>query len=86
MSYILDHAGVSAVVAEESLRETAEQALAAAQLTDVVRGVIRDRSADGPGAATPAGWEDVSGWLNADEGPVGDVRVEDDDPLRLMYT
>jgi fatty-acyl-CoA synthase len=86
VSYILDHAGVSAVVAEESLVETAEQALAAAELTDVVRGVIRDDSADGAGAVTSTGWEDVSGWLAADEGPVGDVRVEDDDPLRLMYT
>ena len=67
--YILDHAGVSGLVAEDVLVETAEQALRSPSVTDVVRGVILERSADGAGAAMSAGWEDVDDWLDADERP-----------------
>ncbi|MFD0901171.1 acyl-CoA synthetase [Actinomadura sediminis] len=77
IGYILGHSGASGIVAEDVLVPTAEKALAIAGVDGGVRGVI---------GAPAGGWEDVDGW--AAEGPdeAPDVPVEDDDPLRLMYT
>jgi fatty-acyl-CoA synthase len=86
VSYILSHAGVSAMVTEESLIGTAEQALELAQVPDLVRGVIREPSIDSPRSLTQSGWDDISDWLVAGQGPVEETHVEDDDPVRLMYT
>jgi fatty-acyl-CoA synthase len=81
IAYILRHSGAGGMVTEDGLAPTAEQALAAAGVQGGVRGWI------GLSGAAPApGWEDVDGWWT--DGPVTapDVAVEDDDPLRLMYT
>lgn len=77
IGYIVGHSGASGIVAEDVLVPAAEKALAIAGVEGGVRGVI---------GAPVDGWEDVDGW--AAEGPDGapDVPVEDDDPLRLMYT
>ena len=94
VSYILEHADVAAMVAEEALLETAERALAQAQLPQAIRGVVRAPATAGTTpanspATSPAiasGWEDVGSWLTETGAPVPEVAVSDDDPLRLMYT
>ncbi|AXB43183.1 acyl-CoA synthetase [Amycolatopsis albispora] len=81
VAYILRHAGVSGMVAESPLVDTANHALALAEMDDVPRARISGGARDEPG------WEEVTDWI---EGPgdvsAPDVLVTDDDPLRLMYT
>ena len=94
VSDILVHAGVAAMVGEEALLETAEQALAQAQLPEALRGVVRAPAAavtaqagsPANSQAMPSGWEDVGTWLTETGGSVPEVAISDDDPLRLMYT
>ena len=76
IAYILDHSEASAFVAEAALVETAEAALAASGAGAVrVTGQI---GGDGR-------WTDIQAWFDHEgEPPV--VTVEDDAPLRLMYT
>lgn len=81
IAYILQHSDAAAMVAEDALAPTAEKALELAGRPGGVRGVIRLGEGD-----PPAGWEDVDGWLDAGNSSEPDVRVDDDDPLRLMYT
>ena len=77
IAFILGHSGAAAMVAEDTLVETAEQALAMAGLNGGVRGCV--------GAPRP-GWEDVAGWWREGPSHAPEVAVADDDPLRLMYT
>ncbi|MBN6039171.1 acyl-CoA synthetase [Amycolatopsis sp. 195334CR] len=81
VAYILRHAGVSGMVAEGALVDTANHALALAELDDVPRARISGGAHDQPG------WEEVTDWIE-EPGDVSapDVLVTDDDPLRLMYT
>ncbi|TYB46772.1 acyl-CoA synthetase [Actinomadura chibensis] len=78
IAYILGHSGASGMVAEDALVPTAEKALATAGIEDGVRGAI--------GGAPAEGWEDVDAWWTSGPETAPDVPVEDDDPLRLMYT
>ena len=82
IAYILGHCEARAVVAEDSLVATMDDAVATAGLRPRLRGCIRLAGPD-PGRS---GWEDVDAWWLT--GPAGepDVMVGDDDPLRLMYT
>jgi fatty-acyl-CoA synthase len=81
MAYILRHAGVMGIVAEDALVPTAEKALAEAGVAGGIRGSI------GLSATAPAaGWEDVDTWWRDGPAEAPDVLVGDDDPLRLMYT
>ncbi|MGC8514209.1 MAG: fatty acyl-CoA synthetase [Acidimicrobiales bacterium] len=83
VGYILGHCEANAVVTEDSLAATMDEAVRLSELTPRVRGVICLTGGDfGAGQ----GWEDVDGWW--DRGPSGepDVAVGDDDPIRLMYT
>ncbi len=75
IAYILGHSGASAMVADDALIATAEQAVGDSPMK--VRGRI---------GGEREGWEDVRDWWSA--GPAADpeVAVADDDPLRLMYT
>lgn len=77
IAYILGHSGASGIVAEGALVPVAEKALAAAGVEGGVRGRIGD-GADG--------WEDVDAWCREGSASAPDVLVDDDDPLRLMYT
>jgi fatty-acyl-CoA synthase len=83
IAFILSHSGASGMVAEDALVGTAEKALATAEITGGVRGVIALGDA-GPGAVE--GWEDVDPWWREGDDSAPDVAVADDDPLRLMYT
>ena len=75
VAYILRHAEVRAIVAEDALVPTAAKAVELAELGDVVRAQI------GTGD-----WEDVDTWLTEGDATAPDVLVADDDPIRLMYT
>ncbi|MFZ5847932.1 MAG: acyl-CoA synthetase [Actinomycetota bacterium] len=79
IAFILDHSGSSAFVVEDGLVDVAEAAIAASGSTAVTtRAVIRP-------SAEREGWVDLKGWLEHDgEAPV--VVLEDDDPVRMMYT
>ncbi|MGN6577040.1 MAG: AMP-binding protein, partial [Nocardioides sp.] len=80
IAFILDHSGATGFVAEAALVDTAQKAIDAAGGSTIhTRAVIR------PGAETADGWTDVRAWLEHD-GPAPEVAVDDEDPLRLMYT
>jgi len=81
IAYILKHSGASGIIAEDALAETAQHAVDGAGLAGGVRGWIA--LSGGPAAD---GWEDVDPWWREGEVSAPDVVVEDDDPLRLMYT
>ncbi|HEV7980363.1 acyl-CoA synthetase [Amycolatopsis sp.] len=81
VGFILDHSGAKGIVAEDALAATAGKALATTRLTGVLRGRI---SFSGQPALD--GWQDVDGWMSDADAPEPEVRVADDDPLRLMYT
>ncbi|WP_436698089.1 fatty acyl-CoA synthetase [Nocardioides sp. BYT-33-1] len=82
IAFILDHSGAAGFVAEDALVPTADAALAAAADPQVrARRVIR--LSDSPAVAD--GWEDLTGWLEYDGPPVV-VPLDDDDPVRMMFT
>lgn len=83
VAYILGDAEVSGVIVEDALHPVMRDALDRAGIEPRIRGWI---ALDG--AVAPDGWEDVDGWAPADGRPTKepDVAVDDDDPLRLMYT
>ncbi|WP_020659822.1 acyl-CoA synthetase [Amycolatopsis benzoatilytica] len=76
IAFILGHAGVSGLIAEDALLDTASAALAGR--AEAFRGRI---------GGSRDGWEDISAWIDqpGDE-TAPNVPVGDDDPLRLMYT
>jgi len=82
VAFILEHSAASGFVVEQPLAALADEALAMSGIGNVVRGVIPDDSGE-----VPPGWEHVEGWVSGTHNP-GEpaVRIEDDDPLRLMYT
>ncbi|GAB3383099.1 acyl-CoA synthetase [Amycolatopsis echigonensis] len=78
VAYILGHAGVSGLIAEDALLDTAAEAVKRSGRADVVRGRIGGSGGE---------WESVADWIDqpGDETAPA-VAVADDDPLRLMYT
>jgi len=80
IAYILDHAGATAMVAEDMLLPLAEAGIAAAGREPLVtvRGVIGD--------ALEPGWEPVSGWATHHDAAEPVVELTDDDPVELLYT
>jgi fatty-acyl-CoA synthase len=82
IGYILSHSGAAGLVAEDALLGTAAKALVAAGSPEGLRGRIT-LSATEP----EPGWPDVESWIDGpgDESEP-DVPVDDDEPLRLMYT
>jgi fatty-acyl-CoA synthase len=80
IAYILDHSGAEAFVVEDALLPVAEQALAASKGTATTRAVVRLG-----GGEAPDGWADLQDWLDHDGTP-HPVILEDDDPVRMMFT
>jgi fatty-acyl-CoA synthase len=80
VAYILDHAGATAMVAEDMLLPLAEAGIAAAGREQLVtvRGVIGD--------ALEPGWEPVSDWAAHADASEPVVELTDDDPVELLYT
>jgi fatty-acyl-CoA synthase len=90
VAYILDHAGATAMVAEDMLLPLAEAGIAAAGREQLVtvRGVIGDALACAGGRSPlgEAGWEPVSEWARHDDASEPVVALSDDDPVELLYT
>src|SRR5512139_581363 len=84
IAYILDHSESSALVVEEALVKTAEAAMKSAG-SDSVRLTAVIGSGEAGGRVAGDRWVDVTEWFEH-EGEPPRVLVEDDDPLRLMYT
>ena len=81
IAFILDHSGARAFVVEDALVPTADGALAAATGGSVAqRRVVRLA-----GGEAPNGWSDLQEWLDH-EGTPPYVPVDDDDPVRMMFT
>ena len=79
IAFILEHSEASAFVVEDALVPTAERALHVSPVRIDARVVI-------PMAGTvPSGWIDIADWTGFDGAPPA-VHVDDEDPLRLMYT
>lgn len=76
VAFILDHSEAKAFVVEDALVPVADAALAAS------RGTVEHRRAIG---ATPEGWADLQEWVDHDGTPPY-VHVDDDDPVRMMFT
>jgi fatty-acyl-CoA synthase len=79
IAFILDHSGATAFVAEDALCEVADRAVASS------RGTVEQRVALPLHGEVPDGWTEVQTWFD-DDGPPVDVVVEDDDPVRMMFT
>jgi fatty-acyl-CoA synthase len=79
VAFVLGHAGVVGVVAEDALVPVADAAITELHDPQVVRlrGVI--------GVPTD-GWETVDEWIAHDDDSAPDVDVADDDPIQIMYT
>ncbi|HET6940168.1 MAG TPA: AMP-binding protein, partial [Nocardioides sp.] len=81
IAFILDHSGAKAFVVEDALVGTAEKALAAASAGSVsLKQVVRLSRGE-----LPDGWGDLQDWLDHDGTPP-EVLIEDDDPIRMMFT
>jgi fatty-acyl-CoA synthase len=82
IAFILEHSGATAFVVEDALVDTAEKALAA---TDAASSAVGVKAVIRPAGELRGGWSDVRSWTEH-QGEAPQVSVEDDDPLRLMYT
>jgi fatty-acyl-CoA synthase len=80
IAFILEHSGASGFIVEDALQPVGEQAIEIAGTVDGVRGWIALS-----GQPPAPGWEDVAAWAEHPGRPP-EVAVDDDDPLRLMYT
>ena len=81
IAYILSHCGASGLVVEDALGDTGTAALAEAGIARGLRGWIALS-----GAAPAAGFEDFGNWAEHSDDGEPAVSINDDDPLRLMYT
>ena len=80
IAFILEHSEASVFVVEDSLIPVAERAMQISPFAIGTRCAIPMG-----GEAVPAGWQDIADWTGF-EGVPPQVLVDDDDPLRLMYT
>ena len=89
VAFILDHSEATTFVAEDSLAQVAEDAVAASAGAVTRRRVIR-LAPEGQSSDVPDGWEDAQEWFDTPRDGRGgvppEVLVDDDDPVRLMYT
>lgn len=80
IAYIVDHSECAAVVVEDALVRVMDAALARAAHPVAIRQVLRLT-----GGEVADGWRDGQGWFDHDGTPPH-VPVDDDDPIRIMYT
>jgi fatty-acyl-CoA synthase len=79
IAYILGHSKASAFIVETDLVPVAEQAMAISPTVTTKVALTPDRQ------SPPAGWSDFADWLTTTS-PAPDIRVDDDQLLRVMYT
>ena len=83
VAYILDHAGVSGAIVENSMLAVAEHAFKTAEAGRSLR--IRG-ALGGADQAVPDGWEPLASWTGHGDASAPDVPIADDDVLQLQYT
>ncbi|QEC48021.1 long-chain-fatty-acid--CoA ligase [Baekduia soli] len=83
VAFILDHAQVTGLVAEDALLPVSAAALQASGRADAVG--VRAVIADAP-ATPPEGWEAVDAWFEHPDATEPTAAVGDDDPIALLYT
>ncbi len=83
VAYVLDHAGVSAVVVEDALVATMDQAIAAAAQGD---NILLKLSISVRGDVVAPTWKPFEGLLDHVAASEPNVLIADDDPVQLMYT
>ena len=80
IAFILDHSGATGFVVEDALLGVATQALAGLGRDVPVRAIVRLAGGD-----VPDGWTDLQHWCDHDGTPPV-VPMDDDDPVRMMFT
>ena len=81
IAYLLDDAQAVAFVVEDGLTATADAAIKESA------GTVRQRLSIDLGTGTPPpDWTDLRVWTDHEGAAAEPVAVEDDDPIRLMYT
>ena len=81
IAYILEHSRSDALIAEDELVPVATAARKRTSGRVRLRATIRLR-----GTPPPDGWLDVEAWMGHERTALPDLRLADDQPLRLMYT
>ncbi|MEU9342676.1 acyl-CoA synthetase [Streptomyces sp. NPDC048278] len=81
VAYILEHSEATGLAVEDALHPVAEEAVRLSGVDLKARGWIALA-----GEPRPEGWEDVAFWADSGEDGAPAVLVDDDDPVRLMYT
>lgn len=81
IAYILDHSGASALIVEDALCATADEAMARLSSPLAIKAFLPHACAE-----SPPGWLNAEDWFDHEEmtSPVA-VRGEDD-PVQIMYT
>lgn len=79
IAFILGHCKASAFLVEAALVPVAEQAMELSPTVTTKVALIPD------GQSPPVGWPDFADWLNTSS-PAPDIRLGDDELLRVMYT
>jgi fatty-acyl-CoA synthase len=81
VAFILEHAGATGLIAEDTLVPVADEAIKTAPVNAMnVRGAI------GGTADLPSGWEPFTAWSGYPDATAPDVSIDDDDVLQLIYT
>jgi fatty-acyl-CoA synthase len=81
IAFILDNAEVKAIVAEDALAGTADEALAEAGIKPVLKSFISET-----GAGVADDWQALSSLMTHEDASAPDVAIGDDDPVQLLYT
>ncbi|WP_428311389.1 acyl-CoA synthetase [Hydrocarboniphaga sp.] len=81
IAFILDNAEAKAIVVEDALAGTADEALAEAGITPRFKCVIEES-----GAAFGSDWEPIAALMRCEDATAPDVAIADDDPVQLLYT
>ncbi|MEY1673707.1 fatty acyl-CoA synthetase [Gordonia sp. ABKF26] len=81
IAYILDDCEAAGLIVEDSLVPTADAAIAASAAPVTVR-----RSIPLGPAGSDTRWPSIDDWLSEPAGALPDVRIADDDVIRIMYT
>lgn len=81
VSYILGHSGARAIIAEDALCATAQEAIAKLGTPPAIKAYLPHA-----GTEAPTGWANAENWFtHADDAPPAVYRSEDD-AVQLMYT
>ena len=81
IAFILDHSQASGVVVEDALGPTVIEAIETAGTPIDIRGWIPLA-----GTQAPRGFEPVAEWMTTGDASAPGVVIDDDEPVRMMYT